>query len=174
MSRLVQRPENTPSSLKIYIFSLMLFVVKNKELFKSNSDVHSVYTRHRTDLHPPLLHLSTSQKGVYFPETKICNHLPQNIKDLSHDIKKFKDILKHFSLWVHFTHLRNILPGTQCLILVSFTITNLSSEFLTNLNKQTDINLTFCFYAYSNSVKLYILHLGFLLYVFISYSFLLV
>jgi hypothetical protein len=50
--------------------------------------------RHRTNLHPPLLHLSTSQKGVYFSGTKIFSHLPQNIKDLSHDIKKFKDILK--------------------------------------------------------------------------------
>jgi hypothetical protein len=81
-----------------YIFSLMLFLVKNKELFKYNSDVHSVYTRHRTVLHPPLQHLSTSQKGVYFSGTKIFNQLPQKIRDLSHDIKKFKGILKTFLL----------------------------------------------------------------------------
>jgi hypothetical protein len=71
-----------------------LFVVKNKEIFKSNSDIHSVYNIHRTDLHPPLLHLSVSQKGVYFSGIKIFNHLPQNIKGLPHNIKKFKDILK--------------------------------------------------------------------------------
>jgi hypothetical protein len=76
----------------------MLLVVKNKELFKSNSDVHSIYTRHRTDLHPPPSYLSTFQKGVYYSGTKIFNHLPQNIKDLSHDIKKFKDSLKAFLL----------------------------------------------------------------------------
>jgi hypothetical protein len=83
-----------------------LFVVKNKELFISNTDIHSVYTRHRTDLHPPLLHLSTSQKGVYFSGIKIFNHLPQNIKDLSHDIKKFKDVLKTFLLMGSFYSLK--------------------------------------------------------------------
>jgi hypothetical protein len=79
-----------------YIFSLLLFVVKKKEVFKANSDIHSVYTRHRTNLQPPLLHLFTSQKSVYFSGIKIIDHLPQNTKDLSHDIKKFEDILKTF------------------------------------------------------------------------------
>ena len=73
----------------------MLFVVKNKELFKSNSDVHSIYTTHRTDL---ILH-----HHIYLPSTKVYTtlvpkyHLTQNIKDLSHD-KKCKDTLKTFLL----------------------------------------------------------------------------
>ena len=94
-----------------YIYSLMLFVVK--KLFKFNSDIHSIYTRHRTDLHPPSSSLTTFQKGVYYSGTKTFSQLPQNIKDLSHDIKEFKYTLKHFSLWVHYTHLRNILPATR-------------------------------------------------------------
>jgi hypothetical protein len=32
-----------------YIFSLLLFVIKNTDLFKSNSEIHSINTRHRTD-----------------------------------------------------------------------------------------------------------------------------
>ena len=33
-----------------YIFSLLLFVVKNRELFRSNSDVHNINTRYHSDL----------------------------------------------------------------------------------------------------------------------------
>jgi hypothetical protein len=82
-------------------------------MFKSKSDIHSVYNRHRTNLHAPLLHLSTSQKGVYFSGIKIFNYLLKNIKDMSHDIKNLKIYEKHFSLWVHFTHLKNTLLGKQ-------------------------------------------------------------
>jgi len=34
-----------------YIFSLLLFVVKNRELFRSNSDVRNINTRYHSDLH---------------------------------------------------------------------------------------------------------------------------
>jgi len=33
-----------------YIFSLLLFVVKNRELFRSNSDAHNINTRYNSDL----------------------------------------------------------------------------------------------------------------------------
>ena len=36
-----------------YIFSLLFFVVKNIEEFISNSEVHSINTRHKSDLYPP-------------------------------------------------------------------------------------------------------------------------
>jgi len=47
-----------------YIFSLLLFVVRNRELYKSNSDNHSINARHSTDLHPPMSKLTTFQKGA--------------------------------------------------------------------------------------------------------------
>jgi len=37
----------------LYIVSLLLFVVKNIEEFPMNSDVHTINTRYRADLHPP-------------------------------------------------------------------------------------------------------------------------
>ena len=49
-----------------YIFSLPLFVVKNRELFRSNSDVHNINTRYISDLHLPIANLATFQKGVFF------------------------------------------------------------------------------------------------------------
>jgi len=38
------------------------------------------------------------KKGVYYSGIKIFNHLPQNIKNLSWNVKKFKLTLKKFLL----------------------------------------------------------------------------
>jgi len=38
------------------------------------------------------------QKGVYYSQIKIFSHLPQNIKNLSWNVKKFKLALKRFLL----------------------------------------------------------------------------
>jgi len=66
-----------------YILSLLLFIVKNVEEFITNSEVHTINTRHRSDLHPPSINLTKYQKGVYYSWIKIFSHLPQNIKNLS-------------------------------------------------------------------------------------------
>jgi len=73
-----------------------MFVVKNRELFKLNSDIHHIGTRHNNDLHLPSTHLNLLQKGLYYSGIKIYNHLPLSIKDLSHDNKHFKQALKGF------------------------------------------------------------------------------
>jgi len=70
--------------------------VKNKELFKSNSDIHHIETRYNNDLHLPSTQLNLFQKGVYYSGIKIYSHLPLSTKDLSHDIKRFKRALKGF------------------------------------------------------------------------------
>jgi hypothetical protein len=54
-----------------YLFSLLLFVAKNKELLKTNSEIHSINTRHNSDLHPAFLNLTKSQRGVHFSGTKM-------------------------------------------------------------------------------------------------------
>ena len=41
-------------------------------------------------------YVSKYQKGVYYSGIKIFNYLPQNIKDLSGNAKKFKVALKRF------------------------------------------------------------------------------
>jgi len=81
-----------------YILSLLLFVVKNTEEFISNSEVHSFNTRHKSDLYPLSIKLTKYKKGVYYSGIKIFNHLPQNIKNLSWNVKKFKLALKRFLL----------------------------------------------------------------------------
>jgi hypothetical protein len=60
-----------------YIFSILLFVVKNKTLFISNYDSHNVRTTQCENLHYPSAVLTLYQKGVYFTGIKfLTNCLP--------------------------------------------------------------------------------------------------
>jgi hypothetical protein len=81
-----------------YIFSILLFVVKNRGLFKTNSDVHKFNTWTNYDLHLPTAKLTVYQKEVYYSGIKIYNHLSLHLKQLSYAIKKFKSALKRFLL----------------------------------------------------------------------------
>jgi len=49
-----------------YIFSLSLFVIKNKHLFSTNYQIHSVHTVFKTNLHAPIANLTKFQKWVYY------------------------------------------------------------------------------------------------------------
>jgi hypothetical protein len=40
-----------------YLYSLLMFVAKNRDLFKANADFHSISMRHKNYLHLPLAHL---------------------------------------------------------------------------------------------------------------------
>jgi len=79
-----------------YIFSLLIFVVKNKDLFLSNSEIHTIDTRNNSNLHIPHTNLTLFQKGVLYSGCKIYNRLPPYIKSLSNDLKRFKSSLKGY------------------------------------------------------------------------------
>jgi hypothetical protein len=79
-----------------YIFSLLVFVNKNRSCFISNSEIHDINTRHNHNLHLPSTNLTLVQKGVLFSESKIYNHLPLNSKMLSKDAKRFKFTLRTY------------------------------------------------------------------------------
>ena len=81
-----------------YILSLLLFVVKNINMFQRNSMFHSVNTRHCSDLHLPSVDLTKVQKVVYHSGIKIFNYLTTRIKGFSKDVRKFKSALKVFLL----------------------------------------------------------------------------
>ena len=72
-----------------YIFSFLLFVAKNNNLYESNSEIHNISTRFNSDLHSPTANL-TFQKGPFYIGIKVFNHLPTSIKNTSHDIKQFR------------------------------------------------------------------------------------
>jgi hypothetical protein len=79
-----------------YIFSLLIFVVKNRDLFRLNSDIHNIGTRHNNDFHLPSAQSKLFQKGVFYSGIKTYNHLPLTIKELSYDVKRFRWVLKRF------------------------------------------------------------------------------
>jgi hypothetical protein len=79
-----------------YIFSLLVFVNKNRGLFPSNSEIHYINTRYNYNLHLPSTNLTFLQKGVLYSGSGIYNHLPLNIKMLSNDTKCLKSTLKSY------------------------------------------------------------------------------
>jgi hypothetical protein len=86
-----------------------MFVVKNKDFLKSNSEVHNFNTKSNHDLHIPVANLTLLQNRVWYSGIKIYNHLPLTLKELSDGIFKFKAALKNFFWKIHFTLWRNII-----------------------------------------------------------------
>jgi hypothetical protein len=79
-----------------FLWSLLSFVVGNMEKFQTNSDIHSINTRHKHDLHQPSANLTSYQKGAYYAGIKKFSTLPDSSKSLNNDIKVFKPALKDY------------------------------------------------------------------------------
>jgi hypothetical protein len=81
-----------------YIFSLLLLVDKNRSLYESKSEIHNIYTRFSSNLYTTTGNLTSFQKGPFYFRIKVFSHLPTSIKNTSHDINKFRSVLKSFLL----------------------------------------------------------------------------
>jgi biopolymer transport protein ExbB/TolQ len=79
-----------------YIFSILIFISKNRELFRFISEIHGISTRYNSNLHLPSTTLTLFQKGTFYSGSRIFNHLPSNIKDLLYNEKQFKSVLKKY------------------------------------------------------------------------------
>jgi hypothetical protein len=77
-----------------YIFSILLFFVKNKKLFTTNY-VNNVKTRQCENLDFPHLRLTLYQNGIYFSGIKIFSKLPSYLKELVGSPEKCKRTLKN-------------------------------------------------------------------------------
>jgi hypothetical protein len=44
------------------IFPLLLFIIKNRQQFKSDSEIHSINTRYKNNFHYPMCNLTLFQK----------------------------------------------------------------------------------------------------------------
>ena len=78
----------------------MIFVVRNKHLYKTNQEIHGLNTRHNTDLHFSTVKLTIHKEGTYATGMRIFNHLPINIKLLSYKIELFKPALFKVILFI--------------------------------------------------------------------------
>jgi len=79
-----------------YIYSLLLFTVNNIHLFTLNNEIHEHNTRNTNKLHPSLTNLTKVKNGPYVMCIKVYNHLPQSIKEMIHNPKHFRSLLKKF------------------------------------------------------------------------------
>jgi hypothetical protein len=86
-----------PLAIK-FLLSFLSFVVDNMEKFQTNSDIHSINTWHKHDLHQPSTNLTSYQKGAYYAGIKLFNSLPDSIQILNHDMKVFNPALKDYLL----------------------------------------------------------------------------
>jgi hypothetical protein len=66
------------SLVENYLLSL-LPLVDNMKKFQTNSDIHSINTRHKHDLHMLNANLTTYQKGAYYAGIKLFNTFPASI-----------------------------------------------------------------------------------------------
>jgi len=103
-----------------YIFSLLVFVIKNRDFFQSNSEIHNLNTRYNWNLHLPSTNLTSVQKGVLFSGSKIYNKLPSNIKALSNNAKCFKSALKIYLIEHSFYSLDKFYQSASWLLQLSF------------------------------------------------------
>jgi len=79
-----------------YILSLLLFMIKNKNQFLVNSEIHHIDTRQHANLHQPSVNMTKYQKGMYCLGVKVFNMLPSYIKTEFDNPKKFKVVLQKF------------------------------------------------------------------------------
>jgi hypothetical protein len=82
-----------------YIYSLVMFVVNNMDLFVINNDRYTAETRNSLNLYFPLSNI-IFQKGLQYFGIKVYNNLPGKIKQLSNNKNQFKETLLQF-LYLH-------------------------------------------------------------------------
>jgi hypothetical protein len=57
----------------LYIYCLLLFIIKNKELCTTSNEIHTFCTRQHQNFHQPSANLMKYQTGVFCMGTKIFN-----------------------------------------------------------------------------------------------------
>jgi len=72
-----------------YLYSLLMFVVKNR-IFFGNADLYAIKTSNSYNLHPPLPHLTKYRRGIHYAGIKVFNQLQTSIKSVANETKVFK------------------------------------------------------------------------------------
>jgi hypothetical protein len=89
----------------------MTFFVNNFDKFRTNNSVYIINTRRNDNLHLPITHLSSYQRGVYYSGVKLFNILPWNILALKHDkinLGRSYEVICKVTLFILLTNLLNI------------------------------------------------------------------
>ena len=62
-----------------YIISLLLFMLRNKNQFLVNSEIHYIDTRQHANCHQPSVNMTKYQKGVCYLGVKVFNMRPSSL-----------------------------------------------------------------------------------------------
>jgi hypothetical protein len=79
-----------------YIFSLPLFMIRNKNQFLVNSEIYHTDTRQHANFHQPSVKVTKYQKGVSCLGVMVFNILPSYIKTEFDNPRKFQAFLQKF------------------------------------------------------------------------------
>jgi hypothetical protein len=81
---------------RLYIYSILMFVVRNRNFYHTNNNIHQINTRQFGMLHMPSVRLSSIKRGVLYSSVMVFNNLPQNLRKMGDNVKIFKRMLKCF------------------------------------------------------------------------------
>jgi ferritin len=73
-----------------------MYIVKNKQSFTNNWEIHSHNTRTTNNLHIPTVNTTKYKRGAYYMSSKIFNQLSNYIKNTANNEKTFKKVLHRF------------------------------------------------------------------------------
>jgi hypothetical protein len=79
-----------------YIYSGLIYLASNIQLYTMNREVHNYNTRNSSNFHMPNANLTKYQKGVYYMGFKLYNQLPIDIKNSVNNQKLSGSALKSF------------------------------------------------------------------------------
>jgi len=71
-------------------------MIRNKNQFQVNSEIHQIDTRQHADLHQRSVNVTKYQKGVHCIRVKVFNMLPFHIKAEVDNPKKCKAVLQKY------------------------------------------------------------------------------
>jgi hypothetical protein len=80
----------------LYIYALMMFVVRIHYIYQTNNVIHNINTRQQEKLNASSVRLSLIQRGVLYSSIIIYNNLLQNIKILKGNVNICRQTLKNF------------------------------------------------------------------------------
>jgi hypothetical protein len=78
----------------LYSYAVVLFAVKNLNIYQTNSSIHVMNRGEQNKVHITSVRLSSIQRVVYYSSVKILNELPQNIFKYCKNIHAFKTFVK--------------------------------------------------------------------------------
>jgi hypothetical protein len=79
-----------------YIYSVVIFIIENRNDYICNYDIHKRNTRQVTNLHQPMISSPLYQKGLINMGINIFNNLPSFIKESHVTPQKLKFLLRNF------------------------------------------------------------------------------